>query len=134
MRVHDRDLGKLVAVYGPAPAFIQRAAFVTVLSFLFFLATMLLYYVRQSLLFFLLASGFLVLYLISMFSFMAQKKHNLTVYENGLSYKKRSILWSEISDVHENGTISLSGKDVFSIPGSLYDNGGLISYVKSKTA
>lgn len=46
----------------------QRAAFVAVLSFLFFLAMMFTYYIRQSLLYFLLATAFLVVYVITMIS------------------------------------------------------------------
>lgn len=46
----------------------QRAAFVAVLSFLFFLSMMFAYYIRQSLLYFLLATAFLIVYVITMIS------------------------------------------------------------------
>jgi hypothetical protein len=51
-----------------SPVQLQRAAFIAVLSFLFFLAMMFTYYVRQSLLYFLLATAFLVVYVITMIS------------------------------------------------------------------
>ena len=53
---------------GTSPAQLQRAAFIAVLSFLFFLAMMFTYYLRQSLLYFLLATAFLVVYVITMIS------------------------------------------------------------------
>jgi len=47
---------------------LQRASFVAVLSFLFFLAMMFAYYTRQSALYFLLATAFLIVYIITMVS------------------------------------------------------------------
>lgn len=52
------------------PAQAQRAAFIAVLSFLFFLAMMLAYYFRGSVLYFLLATAFLIVYIITMISFV----------------------------------------------------------------
>ena len=54
----------------PSPAQLQRAVFIVVLSFLFFLAMMFAYYIRQSALYFLLATAFLIVYLITMISFV----------------------------------------------------------------
>lgn len=47
---------------------LQRAAFLAVLSFLFFMAMMLAYYLRGSVVYFLLATAFLIVYLITMIS------------------------------------------------------------------
>jgi len=52
----------------------QRAAFIAVLSFLFFLAMMLAFYIRQSVLYFLLATGFLVVYFVTMVSFVRLRR------------------------------------------------------------
>jgi hypothetical protein len=52
----------------------QRAVFVAVLSFLFFLAMMFAYYIRQSMLYFLLATGFLIVYVITMISFVRLRR------------------------------------------------------------
>ena len=57
-----------------APAQLQRAVFIAVLSFLFFLAMMFAYYIRQSALYFLLASAFLVIYLVTMISFVRLRR------------------------------------------------------------
>jgi uncharacterized membrane protein len=56
------------------PAQAQRAAFIAVLSFLFFLAMMLAYYLRGSILYFLLATAFLVVYIFTMISFVKLRK------------------------------------------------------------
>ncbi|MBK9215175.1 MAG: hypothetical protein IPM59_06190 [Chloracidobacterium sp.] len=57
-----------------SPAHVQRVAFIAVLSFLFFLAMMLAYYLRGSLLYFLLATAFLVVYTFTMISFVRLRK------------------------------------------------------------
>jgi len=56
------------------PAQAQRAAFVAVLSFLFFLAMMFAYYIRQSMLYFLLATAFLIVYLVTMISIVRLRR------------------------------------------------------------
>lgn len=55
-------------------AHIQRAAFLAVLSFVFFLAMMVAYYVRGSILYFLLATAFLIVYIVTMVSFVRMRK------------------------------------------------------------
>jgi hypothetical protein len=52
----------------------QRAIFLAVLSFLFFVATMLLYYIRQSMLYFLLATAFLIIYVLTMVSLFKMRR------------------------------------------------------------
>ena len=53
---------------------LQKAVFIAVLSFLFFLAMMFAYYIRQSPLYFLLATAFLIIYLITMISFVRLRR------------------------------------------------------------
>ncbi len=57
-----------------APAQIQRAVLIALLSFLFFLTMMFAYYIRQSALYFLLATAFLIIYLITMVSFVRMRR------------------------------------------------------------
>lgn len=56
------------------PGQIQRAVFIAVLSFLFFLAMMFAFYLRQSMLYFLLATGFLIVYIVTMISFVRLRR------------------------------------------------------------
>ena len=96
MSTNLRELGRLVAVHPIAPAYLQRAAFMAVLSFLFFLVMMVGFYVRQSAGYFLLATAFLFVYLITMFSLFWQRKSVVKIYENGIEFKKFFAEWSEV--------------------------------------
>jgi hypothetical protein len=131
MAVSSKDLGKLVAVYGPAPAFLQRAVFLTVLSFLFFLGTMFVFYLRQGFVYFILASAFLVLYLVSLVSVIAQRKNVLVVYEHGIGFKKASARWNEILAVSDDGLVQLTRERSMIIPKSLNDFGGVIGHIRA---
>ena len=53
---------------------LQRAVFIAVLSFMFFLAMMLAFYIWQSMLYFLLATAFLIVYIITMISFVRMRR------------------------------------------------------------
>ena len=116
----NRNLGKLVAVYELAPEHIQRAAFITALSFLFFLAMMFVFYIRQNILYFLLASAFLVIYLVTLFSWVKQRRSVVKVHEHGLNYKGRSTLWSEIESVDDSGSINIRSEKPIILLRTLY--------------
>ena len=116
----NRNLGKLVAVYELAPEHIQRAVFITALSFLFFLAMMFVFYIRQNILYFLLASAFLVIYLVTLFSWVKQRRSVVKVHENGLNYKGRSTLWSEIESVDDSGSINIRSEKPIILLRTLY--------------
>ena len=96
MSANLRELGRLVAVHPIAPAYLQRAAFMAVLSFIFFLAMMVGFYIRQSAGYFLLATAFLIVYLIMMFSLFWQRKSVVNIYENGIEFKKFLAEWDEL--------------------------------------
>lgn len=102
MSEQDKKLGKIVAIHGVSPVYLQRAVFIAITAFLFFLAMMAAYYIRQSTGYFLLASAFLVLYALTMFSFIAQRRSVVRLHEHGLRYKDRSVLWNEIENINDN--------------------------------
>ena len=56
------------------PAQVQRAVFIAVLSFMFFLAMMFAFYIRQSVSYFLLATAFLIVYIVTMISFVRLRR------------------------------------------------------------
>src|SRR6476620_12706152 len=68
---------------------------------------MVLFYLRDSILYFLLASAFLVIYLVTMLSWVMQRKNVVQVFEGGFSYRSKQASWNEISDVRNDGTIVL---------------------------
>lgn len=127
----NKNLGKLVAIHGIAPAYLQRAAFIVVLSFLFFLAMMFAFYIRQSVGYFLLASAFLVLYLLTMFSWVMQRRSVVKIYENGLSYKNRSVLWNEIESV-DDAAINVRDEKLIIIPKTIHDFAKLIDTIRQE--
>lgn len=136
MTANDKTLrlGKLVAVYCIAPVYVQRAAFMAVLSFMFFLAMMFAFYVLQSALYFLLSTAFLIIYLLTMFSFVMQRKKNVQIFENGLLYRKNSVLWSEIAAVDGDGKISLKSGKRFEVSSTIHDFESLIAIIKRNAA
>src|SRR3954454_7825475 len=105
-----KDLGRLIAVHPVAPLYVQRAVFIALLSFLFFAGTMLAFYVRQSILYFLLATAFLLVYLITMFSWFNQRKSTVKVFERGIQYRSRTLEWTEIATVSEEKAIVITPK------------------------
>ena len=126
------NLGKLIAIHGIAPAYLQRAVIIVVLSFMFFLAMMIAFYIRQSVGYFLLASAFLVLYLLTMFSWVMQRKSVVEIYENGFKYKKRSIMWHEILSVDGNTVVVETGKPV-AIPTTILDVDKLLTLIRQRS-
>ena len=110
-----QNLGKLVRVHAIAPAFLQRAVIIAVLSFIFFLVTLGIFSVRQNFLYFFLSTAFLIVYLFTMFGWLMSRKNILKIYENGLTYRKFSAHWSEIEAVQstgKNGKISCEIRNV----------------------
>ncbi|CAN5287468.1 hypothetical protein BH10ACI1_BH10ACI1_10750 [soil metagenome] len=94
-----KDLGKLESIHGISPAILQRAVFIAVLSFVFFLAMMLAFYVRQNVGYFLLSTAFLLVYIATMFNWVMIRKNVLKMYEKGFSYKDFKARWNEIESV-----------------------------------
>ncbi len=132
MTSNEKELGRLVGIYPIAPAYVQRAAFLAVLSFLFFLAMMFAFYALQSFLYFLLSTAFLIVYLITMFSFVMLRRRSVEVFENGIKFRKTSLLWSEISAVSSNGEVSVAGGRSIVIPGTIYDFDSLIQLLQGR--
>jgi hypothetical protein len=96
MTERSKNLGKLVSTHGISPMFLQRAAIVTVLSFIFFLAMLIGFYIRQHLGYFLLSTGFMIVYLFTLISWILQKRNVVNIFENGIKYRKFSSRWDEI--------------------------------------
>jgi len=115
MAEFSNDLGRLISVHSTAPIFLQRAAIVAMVSFTFFLAMLIAFYVRHHFGYFLLSTAFLVVYLFTMIGWWIQKRNILKIYENGLSYKKFASTWEAVAAFEEiadrNGLITLTLTD-----------------------
>jgi hypothetical protein len=90
--------------------YVQRAVFVAVLSFLFFMGTMVMFYIRQSILYFLLASAFLIVYIVTMLSWFMQRKSIVRVYERGFEFKDRTLGWNEVDSIDFDRQIVVTPK------------------------
>ena len=113
------DLGRLIAVHPIDPAYLQRGIFITVLSFLFFLGTSLVLYYRGGLVYFILSTAFLIVYLISLFSIFRIRRAELRVYEFGFSFRGRSVSWSSVSAISPQGEIIIVDDKAIVLPRSL---------------
>lgn len=125
-----KDLGNIINVHAIAPAFVQRAVFIAVLAFMFFLAMMLAFYLRQNIVYFLLASAFLVLYVVMMFAWVTQQKNIVEIYDGGLSYKKKVLTWDEIKAVDDEGILSLYKEKPIVLPRSINKFEVMISNIR----
>ncbi|HEX8369313.1 MAG TPA: DUF6585 family protein [Pyrinomonadaceae bacterium] len=92
----ELQLGKLESVHGISPVFMQRAAVVAVLSFIFFVAMFIAFSIRQNIGYFLLATAFLLVQLLTLFGWLRARRTEFKIYENGFSYKKQTCRWDEI--------------------------------------
>lgn len=84
--------------------FLQRAAIVAVVSFMFFLGTLIAFYIRQHVGYFILSTAFLVVYILTLISWLLHKRNAVSVYENGLRYRKFRAAWNEIEAVNADKT------------------------------
>ena len=113
--MQQQDLGRLISVHTASPAYLQRAAVVALLSLVFFLITITLFYLRQWIGYFVLASGFLVVNLFTLAGFRRHRRNVLRIYESGFSYRGTDVKWGQVRTVepgrssglrlkHEDGT------------------------------
>jgi hypothetical protein len=134
----EPKLGKLIAVHSTSPAFLQRAAIVAALSFLFFLVALIFYLVWQSFLYFMLATGFLIVQLFTIIGWWMQKRNAVRIYSNGLVYRSRSIVWDEIAgaEIKDDSSlgIEISSDEVVSLPPSIQELDRLRNYIRERIA
>ena len=136
MSLPEKQLGRLVTVFGVQPAYMQRAVFVVILSFVFFLAMMLTFYWRQGFVYFLLASAFLLVYIVTLSSWLMQRRNIVKIYENGIEYRKFSCLWEEIETIAPGEprglVIKTKSGGKFTIPETIADLDQIIRHVRPK--
>ena len=136
MPTTEKDLGKLVATHPTAPAFIQRAAIIAILSFVFFLSMLVAFLVRQQVGYLVIAASFFVVNIFTLIGFLVQRQNAVKVYENGFSYKKLSATWIDLVSIDDDDTgISIVKSDgsVIKIPRSIDDLGRLNTHFRDRT-
>lgn len=128
----QKHLGKLIAAYGMAPAYLQRAIFIIILSFVFFLAMMFACYIGKNIIYFLLASAFLAVYLVTLFSWVMQRRNHVEVFENGFKYKKNTVFWNEIAAISPTGEVTLANGGKLTVSKSLDNFDGVVRLIREK--
>ena len=133
-RPTKKALGPLVSSHGISPVFLQRAAIIAIVSFLFFLATLAYFYIQQQLIYFVLSSAFLVVYIFTMVSWVFQKRNIVSIYENGIARRKFITTWDEIKSVTAEAdsgiTIVKSDGESLTIPKTTADIGRIAMLVR----
>lgn len=99
----ELQLGKLESVHPTSPVYLQRAAIVAILAFIFFLAMLVAFSIWRNFMYFLLATAFLFVQLFTLFGWFTQRKNEVKVYENGFKYKKQTWFWNEIGSITVTG-------------------------------
>ena len=113
MRRKEKQLGTFECAFPISPLYLARVIFVAALSFAFFLAMLLGFYIREQIGYFILSSAFLVVYLLTMFGWFLLRRQKLQVHEFGISYRRAKILWNEITSIEDLGERSflIKGSD-----------------------
>jgi hypothetical protein len=134
--VSRSSLGKLVAVHAVSPVHQQRAAVVTGLSFLFFLAMMFLVYIRGNFGYFLLSTAFLVVFIFTAIGWWMQRRNAVEVFDQGLAFRKLIATWGEITHISRtpDGALKLTiiGKSSTTIPKTLDALDRLEAHIRSR--
>jgi len=125
-----------MAVHRTAPSVVQRAAIIALLSFAFFLAMLIGFLVRQQTGYLIMAAAFFVVNIFTLIGFVVQRQNTVTVFENGLRYKKAEAAWAEVVSIDDDDagiSIVKSDRSVIKIPRSIDDLGRLNSVIREKT-
>jgi Ca2+/Na+ antiporter len=126
----QKDLGKLKGIFPISPALAQRAVFVAVLSFMFFMTMMFAFYLLQNIIYFVLSTAFLVLYLIMMFAWLMQKRSAVELFEKGITLKKRKLVWDDIVSIDKDGELLLKSNEKLLISTSIHERNMLMDIIR----
>ena len=131
-----RNLGRLISVHGTSARSLQRASIVAILSFVFFLALLVVFYATGRLTVFILSSAFLVVYLFTMIGIWLQKRGLVRIYENGIAYGGVNTVWTEMArvqaDQNSGVIITRSDGNAINIGPSISDLNAIAKTVKER--
>ncbi len=99
MSEQTTQLGKLEAIYGVSPIYLQRALIIIVLSFIFFMAMLIAFSLRMQIGYFILATVFLVVKLVMLFGWVMNRKKEVKLYEKGLMIGKQTLTYDQIQKI-----------------------------------
>ena len=138
----NQNLGKLESIHGLSPVYLQRALIVIILSFIFFLAMLIAFSIRQQIGYFVLSTAFLIVNLFMLLGWTMQRKKVVKLYENGFAIGKQTWQYAEIESVNlkqmsqtkQSGEIiKIDGKKII-LPETIYDVAGIVAKIEKKMA
>jgi hypothetical protein len=132
----NSDLGKLIAIHSTSPVFLQRAMIVAALSFVFFLLTLIFYFIWQSFMDFVLSTGFLIVQIFTMIGWWMQKRNSVDIYYHGIAFGRRTLRWDEIEGVERQSDSSLAvtptSGDAINLPASIHGLDRVEAFIRSR--
>lgn len=80
---------------------------VAILSFVFFMAMLIAFYIRQHFGYFLLSTAFLIVFIFTMIGWWMQNRNTLYIHDWGIVYRRFSASWTDLKSVEpaENGLL-----------------------------
>ena len=128
------ELGRVVNTYLTAPAFIQRAAIIAIVSFLFFLVMLLAFGARGQMIYLVLAAAFFVVNIFTLIGFVMQRKNEVKVFEKGLAYRGNQVEWGDLvsAELDPSGQLNLQTRQQSKIviPKTIANIGKLDEYIR----
>lgn len=130
----DKKLGALISAHGTSPVFLQRAAIIAILSFVFFLVTLIFFYMQQGFMYFVLSTAFLVIYIFTMIGWVMQKRNLISIYENGIAKRQFIATWDELQSVKAESdagiTVTKADGQSLTIPKTTADIGRIAMLIR----
>ena len=134
MQQQKVELGRLINTYLTAPAFIQRAAIIAIVSFLFFLAMLAVFTTRGQMIYLVLAAAFFVVNIFTLTGFVMQRRNEVKVFEYGLAYRGDQVEWRDLvsTEIDPSGQLNLQTRQQSKIviPKSIANIGKLDEYIR----
>jgi hypothetical protein len=121
-------------MHGASPVYMQRAAIVAVLSFVFFLAMLVIFSFRQQIGYFILSTAFLAVEVFTLLGILSHRRALLQIFENGFSYQKKKCFWPDITEIKaaDGCEIVCSDGSLITLPPSIHDLDQIVRYIKTK--
>lgn len=136
LTLKEPSLGKLISVHGTSPVYVQRAAVVATLSFVFFMAMLIAFYIRQHFGYFLLSTAFLIVFIFTMIGWWMQRRNAVQVYTTGITRGKSILIWDQVvsADLTEKFGLVIITKDgdKFTVPRSIDSLNDLTALVQKR--
>ncbi|HJS51791.1 MAG TPA: hypothetical protein VJ781_07805 [Pyrinomonadaceae bacterium] len=134
MQQEKVELGRVISTYLTAPAFIQRAAIIAIVSFLFFLAMLLAFSARGQMIYLVLAAAFFVVNIFTLTGFVIQRRNEVKVFEKGIAYRGRQAEWDDLvsTEIDPTGQLNLQTRQQSKIviPKTIANIGKLDEYIR----